>query len=219
MVSRMARESASESVDQESTALAVLTAAERLIGERGVDLVSLRSISAAVGANVAVVHYYYRSKEGLVSAILSRRMEALGAERLAALSAVEAMPAPPIRAVAEVMVVPLARFAETEQGLAYVRFLAALQRSAEPWWSLVMEAFALQRPRVDAVVDRAMLHLTPPVKAFRRSVYLTLILDLLATPERHFPELTGEARVSAIVDVLTGVLEGSHTPNHTEETT
>ena len=47
----------------------LLTVAERLFAERGVDAVSLRAVMAEAGTNVAAIHYHFGSKEALIQAL------------------------------------------------------------------------------------------------------------------------------------------------------
>jgi AcrR family transcriptional regulator len=67
------------------TKIDLLEAAERLFAEHGIARSSLRAITREAGANVASVNYHFGSKEGLVKAVLARRLEPLNRERLARL--------------------------------------------------------------------------------------------------------------------------------------
>jgi AcrR family transcriptional regulator len=200
------------SVDSESTPERLLDAAERLIGERGIELVSLRSINAAAGSNVAAAHYHFGSKEALVTAVLERRMGVLAEHRMRLLAPLEHLRQPPIRAVVEALVVPLAELDASEDGGSYVRFLAMLDRAADPWWRLVSDAFAPQWARMEPLVGRALPQLPDDVLRFRLSVAGTVLLGLLAEPERHpmgpTSGLAGAGFVPAVVDVVSGVLTG-----------
>ena len=60
----------------------ILDAAERLIGELGIDGASVRAITEAAGANLAAVNYHFGSKEGLVRAVFERRLVPINRERL-----------------------------------------------------------------------------------------------------------------------------------------
>lgn len=60
----------------------LLDTAERLFAEQGVGATSVRDITSAAGANVASVNYYFGSREGLLRALISRRLEPLNQERL-----------------------------------------------------------------------------------------------------------------------------------------
>jgi AcrR family transcriptional regulator len=67
----------------------ILDTAERLFAERGYGATSLRSIIGEAGVNLAAVHYHFRSKEGLLDAVMSRRLEPVNRERLALLDECE----------------------------------------------------------------------------------------------------------------------------------
>src|SRR5258708_35903299 len=64
-------------------------AAELLFMEHGFEATSLRSLTAAAGANLAAVHYHFGSKEELFQAVLTRRLDPLNAERIALLERIE----------------------------------------------------------------------------------------------------------------------------------
>lgn len=68
----------------------ILDAAERLFAVHGFDGVSLRTIIAEAGVNLAAVHYHFHSKEALLDAVFARRVAPLNAARLARLEACEA---------------------------------------------------------------------------------------------------------------------------------
>lgn len=56
--------------------------AEKLIGERGLDAVSMRDVATAAGQrNNSAVQYHFGSRDGLVLQILRRRMDAINAQR------------------------------------------------------------------------------------------------------------------------------------------
>lgn len=66
----------------------ILDAAERLFAEHGPD-VSLRSITAQAGVNLAAVNYHFQSKDALFEALLERRFEPINQARLRALNELE----------------------------------------------------------------------------------------------------------------------------------
>ncbi len=92
----------------------ILDAAESAFAECGFAGASLRRIVAEAGVNLATVYYYFRSKEGLMGAVLQRRFGSLRQEQLARLKTcgrraprrarveriLEAMIAPPLRLAA-----------------------------------------------------------------------------------------------------------------------
>src|SRR5512143_2582062 len=68
----------------------ILDAAERLFAERGIDAVSVRSVLAAAGVNVSLAHYHFGGRDGLIVALLRRRLAPITEERLRRLAEVEA---------------------------------------------------------------------------------------------------------------------------------
>ncbi len=61
----------------DDTRTRILDTAERLFAERGIESVSVRSILAAAGVNVALAHYHFGSREGLITALLEARVAPL----------------------------------------------------------------------------------------------------------------------------------------------
>lgn len=60
----------------------LLAAALHLFAARGVDRVSVRDIAHEAGVNSALVGYYFRSKDGLLSQLYRRHCEPMNAERI-----------------------------------------------------------------------------------------------------------------------------------------
>ena len=68
----------------------ILDAAERLFMEQGYEATSTRMVTAAAKVNLAAVNYHFGSKEGLMQAVLRRRLQYLNEERLRVLDEAEA---------------------------------------------------------------------------------------------------------------------------------
>lgn len=64
----------------------ILSAAERLFAQKGVEKTSTREITAEAAVNVASLHYHFRSKERLTEEIFARLAERATTIRLADLS-------------------------------------------------------------------------------------------------------------------------------------
>jgi AcrR family transcriptional regulator len=64
----------------------ILDAAERIFAEHGVDAASLRRITREADANIAGVHYYFGSKDGLVLEVYRRLIRPVNQKRLALLA-------------------------------------------------------------------------------------------------------------------------------------
>lgn len=197
----------------------LLDAAELLFAERGIDAVSVRAVNAAAGANVAAVHYHFGSKDALVDAVLRRRMDALGARRLAMLAALPAAGPPEVRAVVEALVVPLAELATEPggSGPAYVRVLATLEGGGPDGRRRLGAAFAPQFRPFDAALARALPDLPDAVRHFRLGLAGTLVVQTLADPAVAAASLGLEPGdpgpvVTALVDAVTGALAAPVTP-------
>ena len=73
------------------TATALLDVAERLFAQQGIATVSLRQIVIAAGqGNLSAAHYHFGSREGLIRAVVERRMRTIDAIRHRRLDAIEA---------------------------------------------------------------------------------------------------------------------------------
>jgi AcrR family transcriptional regulator len=192
----------------DATPLRLLDAAERLVGERGVDAVSVRAINAAAGSNVAAAHYHFGSKAALVRAVLDRRMSRLAQERRARLAPIEDDPAPTPAAVAEVFVLPLYEFGQTDEGATYVRFLAALARSGGEWRAVLDDAFAPQWDVLGPLVARALPWLDDARRGLRVTVATETMLTMLADADRYRRSLAPDEYRDEIVATFTAILSG-----------
>ena len=81
----------------EATRRRILTVAERLFAQRGLDAVSIRDVTEAAKANTAAIHYHFGSKRKLVGAILERRAGELAERRGVLLDKVETDARPELR--------------------------------------------------------------------------------------------------------------------------
>jgi len=92
----------------------ILDAAENAVAECGFAGASLRRIAQEARVNLATVYYYFRSKRGLVEAVLKRRFGPLREEHLALLREFEAANPGrplPVEKILEAMLVPPLRLA------------------------------------------------------------------------------------------------------------
>lgn len=68
----------------------ILDAAEALFVEHGLDVTSMRMITARAGVNLAAVNYHFGSKDSLIQEVFRRRLTELNRRRLAELDRLEA---------------------------------------------------------------------------------------------------------------------------------
>lgn len=85
---------------------ALLDAAEELFAKHGVEGTSLRAVTSKAGANVAAVHYYFGSKEGLIREVFGRRLAPLSTERLSRLDDCERSDEPDLECILRAFIEP-----------------------------------------------------------------------------------------------------------------
>jgi len=154
----------------------LLDAAERLFAQAGFHATSLRAITGEAGANLAAVSYHFGSKEGLMEAVIDRRLTPLNAERIAALeaalAAAEAQGRPPeAREVLSAFIAPTLRL---RQG-GSADFIALVGRMVsetddtlrrifvgrmEPFRRRIFDALKLALPYVSVDILNWRLHFT-----------------------------------------------------------
>jgi len=71
-----------EHINHKDTKEIILDKAEELFAEKGYKGTSLRMITTAADVNLAAVNYHFGSKEGLVTAVIGRRIVPLNEERI-----------------------------------------------------------------------------------------------------------------------------------------
>jgi AcrR family transcriptional regulator len=134
----------------------ILDAAEEAIAEQGFAGASLRDIVKTARVNLATVYYYFRSKRGLLEAVLKRRLGPLRDEHLALLrdAAVVAKGKPlPVEEILEAMLRPPLRLMESAPAKhqAVTRLLGRIVTEPNP---LIQEVLRTQRSKVrDAFVE------------------------------------------------------------------
>jgi AcrR family transcriptional regulator len=107
-----------------STKERILAAAEVLFAQRGFDGASLRQLTAAAGVNLAAVNYHFGSKDKLVEQVFRRRLDALNASRLAALSNIAGAAGTTVEDVLEAYIRPALDLSHDGSGSLFMRVLA-----------------------------------------------------------------------------------------------
>lgn len=192
----------------------LLSAAERLFADRGIDAVSLRSVMAEAGTNVASVHYHFGTKPALVEALVRTRSDEVGRRREPLLAALEGAPDPTARGVAEAFVRPVADLALAGQD-AWVRFVHRVVAERHPAFVLLDETFAPQARRIGVLVERVSPGVDLDTVRFRLAEAMTttfrVLGDLDATARAVRPRgarIPDEVLVEQLVDLVTAVLQG-----------
>lgn len=191
----------------------LLAAAERLMADRGIDAVSLRSVMAEAGTNVASVHYHFGTKDALVEALVRTRSEELGSRREPLLRALEESGTPTARGLAEAFVRPVADLALAGED-AWVRFVHRVISERHPAFALLDATFAARAQRIGVLLRRAVPELDPVTARFRLAEAMTTsfrVLGDLESVKRAISPRGGvgdEAVVGQLLDLVTAVLQG-----------
>ena len=111
----------------------LITAAETLFAERGIEAVSLREINAAAGQrNATALQYHFIDRNGLLGAVLRKHHHDVEIRRHALLDAYESEDGDDLRTLAAALVRPsAAKLADPDGGRAYLRIHAELLNRPE----------------------------------------------------------------------------------------
>ena len=141
----------------------LLVAALHLFASRGVDSVSVRDIAHAAGVNSALVGYYFRGKDGLISQLYRHHCEPMNAERTRLLESFSrGGRAPSLEKVIEAFVRPALAITKDKNGLSEftrLRALLAAERS-ELLDELVAENFDRSCAIFVKALHRCLPHLS-----------------------------------------------------------
>ncbi|MEU4312430.1 TetR/AcrR family transcriptional regulator [Nocardia sp. NPDC024068] len=192
----------------------LILAAERLFAERGIDAVSLRSVMAEAGANVASVHYHFGSKDALVEALISRRSEQLHTRRAELLDAVESAGAPDARALADAFVRPVGELAAAG-GTPWIRLVAGIMSGNHPALARLTEGFAPQALRFKTLLEQTAPGASSRTIRFRLTQAMNLTFQTLGDPDglRGMLALSGtrlspDELLTELIDTVTAILTG-----------
>lgn len=152
----------------DATRARIMAAAERLIARHGLDAVSIRDITDEAKVNSAAIHYHFRSKRGLIEAMLARWADELVESRGRMLDAIEAKPEPGLRDVVEVLVLPMVELAGNRRrgGPRYVGFLAAVVNHAD-YIPLMNQLYEPDISRTLRLLEQVTPHLSSDVRMLR----------------------------------------------------
>ena len=147
----------SQTPSEPDTKKAILTTAERLFAAEGVERASLRAITGEAGVNLAAVHYHFGSKEGLVRAVLARRLGPLTRRRLELLDRAE-RDGGSIDDVVRAFIEPALAMVRSEPGgHAFARFM--LSASQDPKAEMREAVFAELRETIERFSTALRSHL------------------------------------------------------------
>jgi AcrR family transcriptional regulator len=203
-----------------ATKEALISTAERLYAERGLDAVSMREITREAGQkNSTALQYHFSSKEALVSAIIVRRMKERDFSRLEFLHDLEIRgKLGDIRSLAAAMVEPLAigirspKRWPSERG--WIRFLSEVQRRSEfDLVKLSKVASDLGLRRVYTLLSKQLPHVPDVVMRQRFLMTMSEVVHGLAEIDQ-LQERRGRSRqrfdveraIENLIDMTAGAL-------------
>ncbi|AOY92251.1 TetR family transcriptional regulator [Cupriavidus sp. USMAA2-4] len=170
----------------------ILDATERLFIEVGYEGTSLRQVTSRAIVNLAAVNYHFRSKDIMMQAVLSRRLDPLNARRLALLDACEASwPGEQIRC-------------EHVMG---ALFVPALQMAREP---------GIGGPAFLRLLGRVYSDTSPFIQSYLMGHYAPVFGRFFDAFARALPELPRQElgwRLHFALKALAGVLAGDDLGN------
>ena len=204
----------------DATKEALISTAERLYAERGLDAVSMREITREAGQkNSTALQYHFSGKEALISAIVVRRMKDGDFRRLEFLHDLEVRGRlDDLRSLAAAMVEPLAigiRSPKRRPGeRGWVRFLSEVQR--RPEFDLVeisKAASDLGLRRVYTLLGKQLRHVPDVVLRQRFLIAMSQVVHGLAEIDQMH-ERRGRSRqrfdveraIENLIDMTAGAL-------------
>jgi len=128
------------SVAGQDTRARLITAAEQLFAERGVDAVSLNEINRAAGQrNASSLQYHFGDRAGLLKAVMDKHGPDVDARRDVLLQQYRDAGQADLRALAAALVLPLAaKLSDPDGGREYLRTYAELVNRPDPQFDVLM---------------------------------------------------------------------------------
>ncbi|MFE8070217.1 TetR family transcriptional regulator [Marinobacteraceae bacterium S3BR75-40.1] len=163
----------------ENTRQKILLTAMRLYAEKGLDGVSLRTISAQSGTrNSAAAHYHFGNRIGVIEAIVAFISDHLRPTFHAGLSRLEAQERVDLRDLIKTLFAPyLILSREPEWGPDALRFMAHLHTDNTAEISAVLiRNFQLDMERIEALLHRALPDIPRQMLRVRLAFSLVLLI-------------------------------------------
>ena len=172
--------------DSKDTKDLILDAAEKLFSEKGVDGVSLRTLTAEAGVNIAAAHYHFGSKQEVAKAVFARRIHPVNQERLRLLDRCEQLGKPSVEELLTALFGPALRLAlESPRGTDFMRLCARFySEPAEYLESAFRDEFSDVLSRFHEAFQRALPEL-PALEVGRRLHFaIGVLVHTLLNPAR-----------------------------------
>lgn len=205
--------------DGQQTRLALIRAAERLFATRGVDAVSLREVSAAARQrNNSAVRYHFKSRAGLIDAILERHADPIQQRYSAQLDLLERQGPLTLPVILNVLVRPLVAKLDDPDGGAHFVSISA-QLSVNPALPLTMRPAASSTPGVIRLMSALFPLISVPPELvmlrqerFASSLYASIVGHGRAMGGAPADPVQRELFIHDLVDSLIALLASAPSP-------
>jgi AcrR family transcriptional regulator len=129
------------SVAGQDTRSQLISAAERLFADRGVDGVSLNEINRDAGQrNASALQYHFSDRAGLLKAVIDKHGPDVDARRDVLLQQYRVSGTEDLRALAAALVLPLsAKLSDPDGGREYLRIVAELVNRPDPQFDVLLD--------------------------------------------------------------------------------
>jgi AcrR family transcriptional regulator len=196
-----------DTIGTNGTALQLLLSAERLVAIHGPSGVSLRQIANEAGSsNNSAIQYHFGSKEALLRAVVTHRLNELTQRRALLRSRTDRNN---LHARVEAHFLPILELAESP-GNHYVSFIEQLQRSTDRKILQSQPEVRQSRSEFTADIRRLLPDLAEPARTMRIEQVQDLGLHAAAERERGLQRRDNPAPfdlfVNTLIDGLTGFL-------------
>jgi len=203
------------------TRIRLITAAEKLFGDRGIHAVTLKDINVAAGQrNESALHYHFGSKSALVEAILTLRTRDIDQKRLELVEALLASgQEKDLSAVLKAMFLPMMELLGSEKGVRFIRFLAQVLN--DPDFDLPDMALRGSLPGVikaNGLLVAALGDIAPEIVIQRQRFIVEMGVSSLAIWSRHHDSVNEEAARELFISNLLDSIAGFLTAPVSEET-
>jgi AcrR family transcriptional regulator len=196
------------SVAGQDTRARLITAAERLFAERGVDGVSLNEINRDAGQrNASALQYHFGDRAGLLKAIMDKHGPDVDARRDVLLQQYRDAGQADLRALAAALVLPVAaKLSDADGGREFLRICAELVNRPDPQFDVLMnEAIGVGiltwRECVDPLLSRESVEIFHTRFAAIRFTHVELAARAAARPRADDRLFT-----SRLIDLVAAVL-------------
>jgi AcrR family transcriptional regulator len=188
----------------------LIDASEQLFAEHGWNAVSIRTIVAAAGVNLAALHYHFGSKEQLLTEIFAARAKPIAEERLRLLAEIEQQGGTPsLEGILEAFLRPALTIGSDQRfgGRAFVKLRARLATEPETVSRRILaNAFDESSGDFLAALGRALPQIPAPDLEWRFHFMLGAMFYTMADAGRIQSLTDGRCDPGRVEDALAHII-------------